>query len=263
MKASLFVLSVLVLSSARLSAESAASTNTPASTREERRERFLQHSGGFLEIPASGAKIALLDARADSDGAPGTVAETIQRTMRYGVEVSRIELDGAAPYDRALALRKERGSAVAVMVADAGDAAPVLAVYPEDRVAVVNASRLYLGAADADRETRLVKEIWRAFGFVSGCGYAGTDASVMQPISSPVELDAIKWSIVSPMSFQQISLLLSRYGAVAGGRTTYRRAVAEGWAPPPTNDYQKAVWDRVMAEKSATNDLAGAVAPAK
>ena len=133
--------------------------------------------------------------------------------------------------------------ALAVMVADCGDAAPVLAIYPEDRVAVVNSSRLYLGAKEADREVRLVKELWRAFGFVSGCGYAVTPASVMLPISSPIELDAIEWSIVSPMSFQQISHVLSRYGAVAGSRTTYRRAVVEGWAPAPTNDYQKAIWD--------------------
>ena len=232
-------------------AVSDAATNAPASTVEERRERFMRRTGGFLEIPASGARIALLDARVESDKAPDTVAETIQRTMRYGVEVARIGPGGVAPYDRALAERKGRGAAVAVMVADAGDDAPVLAIYPEDRVAVVNASRLHLGASDADREERLVKELWRAFGFVSGCGYAGTDASVMQPISSPVELDGIKWSIVSPMSFQQISRMLSKYGAIAGGRTTYRRAVEEGWAPAPTNEYQQAVWDAAHSKTNA------------
>ena len=30
-------------------------------------------------------------------------------------------------------------------------------------------------------------------------------------------------------------------------RTIYRKAVEEGWAPAPTNDIQKAVWDDVHA----------------
>jgi len=29
----------------------------------------------------------------------------------------------------------------------------------------------------------------------------------------------------------------------------YKKAVAEGWAPAPTNDVQKAIWDRMKAEK--------------
>lgn len=31
-------------------------------------------------------------------------------------------------------------------------------------------------------------------------------------------------------------------------RTTYRLAVKEGWAPAPTNDIQRAVWDKVKAD---------------
>ena len=29
----------------------------------------------------------------------------------------------------------------------------------------------------------------------------------------------------------------------------YSEAVKEGWAPAPTNDYQKAIWDKVRSEK--------------
>ena len=29
--------------------------------------------------------------------------------------------------------------------------------------------------------------------------------------------------------------------------TTYRKACEEGWANPPTNDVQKAIWDKVHA----------------
>ena len=30
-------------------------------------------------------------------------------------------------------------------------------------------------------------------------------------------------------------------------RTVYRKACEEGWAPQPTNDVQKAIWDKVHA----------------
>ena len=42
-------------------------------------------------------------------------------------------------------------------------------------------------------------------------------------------------------------------------RTTYKVACEEGWAPPPTNDFQRAIWD---ATKAATNAPA-ATPPAK
>ena len=32
-------------------------------------------------------------------------------------------------------------------------------------------------------------------------------------------------------------------------RTTYREACQEGWAPQPTNDVQKAIWEQVKADK--------------
>jgi len=32
-------------------------------------------------------------------------------------------------------------------------------------------------------------------------------------------------------------------------RATYRRACHLGWAPPPTNDVQRAIWEKIKAEK--------------
>ena len=32
-------------------------------------------------------------------------------------------------------------------------------------------------------------------------------------------------------------------------RTTYKRACKEGWAPAPTNDFQRAVWEKIKAEQ--------------
>ena len=37
------------------------------------------------------------------------------------------------------------------------------------------------------------------------------------------------------------------YGLVPWYQTTYIKACEEGWAPAPTNDIQKAIWDKVHA----------------
>ena len=43
-------------------------------------------------------------------------------------------------------------------------------------------------------------------------------------------------------------------------KAQYIVAAREGWAPAPTNDIQKAIWNRVMAEKAAATN---APSPAK
>ena len=136
---------------------------------------------------------------------------------------------------------------------------PALCVYPEERVAVVNAARLSIGVLeDEEREVRVVKEIWRSIGFLTGVGYASTPQSVMQPVVSPVELDVNEWQIINPMDFNQIGQFSAKFGGVRGRRVFYRNAVREGWAPPPTNDIQRTVWERVMAEKAAATNAPAA-----
>jgi hypothetical protein len=36
-------------------------------------------------------------------------------------------------------------------------------------------------------------------------------------------------------------------GVLPAQRATYLKACEEGWAPAPTNDVQKAIWDKVHA----------------
>ena len=39
--------------------------------------------------------------------------------------------------------------------------------------------------------------------------------------------------------------LLPTYGLMPWKQTTYKKACQEGWAPAPTNEYQKAIWDKI------------------
>ena len=72
-------------------------------------------------------------------------------------------------------------------------------------------------------------------------------------------------SLSAKMSFRsQEGMVIGRRAMEAANispvrRTTYKVACEEGWAPPPTNNFQRAIWD---ATKAATNAPA-ATPPAK
>lgn len=51
--------------------------------------------------------------------------------------------------------------------------------------------------------------------------------------------------------FQMIMGVAKKAGMQSPRRVPYKIAVKEGWAPAPTNDYQKAIWEKVKAEKEA------------
>ncbi len=138
---------------------------------------------------------------------------------------------------------KAKGALMVVVLAAEGDK-PALSVYPEERIAVVNMDRLAEGADERKLEDRTIKEIWRSMGFLFGTGYAQDDFSVMQPVATAAELDKVRAQLINPRDMQIFRRLCDKSGAVRGVRTTYRQAVVDGWAAEPTNDMQKAVWEK-------------------
>ena len=61
------------------------------------------------------------------------------------------------------------------------------------------------------------------------------------------DLDANVSLVVSPEPFTKMMDNAEALGIRRVRHTTYRKACYEGWAPPPTNAYQKAIWDMVHA----------------
>jgi hypothetical protein len=91
------------------------------------------------------------------------------------------------------------------------------------------------------------KEIWRALGFAAGLGYAPYQNDVLQPTFNISELDALYYQVMQPMNFQKIYPILKKFGITREHRVPYHIACQEGWTPTPTNEYQKAIWDKVHA----------------
>lgn len=219
----------------------------------EARDERLRENGGYIDVIPAGPSITIADARKVPDATvPSRVKGVVNGMLKLAAsnEVVKLEEKGC-PFSKAVELRKRSKALMVIMLTNCGEDKPALVVFPEERVALVNADRAAQFTTGEDANLRLVKECWRGIGFIGGAGYAMNDASVMQPIGSSLELDTVTWQVVHPTALNQMNKFFRKYGAERGRRTTYLRACEQGWAPAPTNDAQKAIWEKVKAEKEA------------
>ena len=155
-------------------------------------------------------------------------------------------LTGAAPsmpFDSAAYLKAQNANAVVFLVATNG--LPALFVAPEDRWAVVNVARL----GDENLSTRAQKELLRGFAFLCGGAATSFKQTLVSPITSPSDLDLVMGVQLPIDSLNAIAQYLPGIGVKPYREASYRRAVREGWAPPPTNDVQRAIWEKIKADK--------------
>lgn len=207
----------------------------------EKSTNYIARQGGILMPKDNGKRILLWDATGKAGEAITAFTNADNRLWHIPVKVKGGELKGCA-YKAAKGVKSERTPAV-IVVSEAGKDIPALSVYPEEAIACVNASAL----ADTDPivfKTRLEKEIFRAFGFALG-GYSITRTPcVMDLVYSIEDLDANQTVLPSPMRFVGIGRAAKRLDLPALRPTFYSMAVRQGWAPAPTNDVQKAIWEK-------------------
>lgn len=139
----------------------------------------------------------------------------------------------------------DNGATAAVFLVEA-EALPSVLVAPESRWACVNVSALAKDGADGVKVQRRVRrEMLRAFASLAGGGGSMDPLCVSRTATSLAELDAIKSNDLSYDPLVRAEEALKAMGITPYRRTTYREACQEGWAPAPTNDIQKAIWDEV------------------
>ena len=166
---------------------------------------------------------------------PKSEIATIVSNLRIElpVDVKIVESDEADPSRQLLA----SGSQFAVVfVRDKNS--PVILCAPEDHWTVVNV--LKTGNASRTRMTAM-----RAFaGIAGGCGSQFVDSILNKPEIN--DLDGSEE--VFPADFiDRCKLYLQAHGVEPAEFAEYEEACQEGWAPAPTNDVQKAIWDKVLA----------------
>jgi len=136
---------------------------------------------------------------------------------------------------------------MAVVVVDSDDV-PALLTAPESRWAVVNVRPLAEGCDGEALSHRARVEMLRAFALIGGAAFMQMDPVVLQGnILAPKDLDRV-WaeSYGADVSYA-IGKRLPELGVTPWKVTTYKQACQQGWAPAPTNEHQKAIWDQVHA----------------
>ena len=205
---------------------------------------MLAKTGGFINTPSKGPKLLLLNAqdRVGSDEI-SEVSKTISEYFRLSVAVSK-GTSGNPMTQMSDALKNSDNAAV-IIICDTKDQ-PSLLIAPENRWALVNVAALSKesGASNILSE-RSRKEIWRAFGYLMGAAHSNFQKCLLKSVLKPEDLDQLETKNLSPEPFSQITLHSKKLGMTPSGKTTYRNAVKEGWAPPPKDKYQQAIWDEL------------------
>ncbi len=233
---------------AALVAAFAVAADTPKAKRGRPKGR--NPSGGIVEKAYAGNVIRTFNAQAVIP-ADKVAALTLQ--MRYETIVP-FETVGAKPMTFAEAenaaagfIGKDKVGAAVVIVNDPSKS-DFYRASPEGRWAVLNVSPLKADNPAQERlEERFAKVYWHAVVRALGGGYAAVKPSVMTPFSDLKSLDAIPTTKPSPDVVNMLIDTGSLYGIRTITIASYRTACRNGWAPPPTNDVQRAIWDKVHA----------------
>lgn len=209
------------------------------------KERYEQRTGGHVR------RTDVQKGRIVFANAQGTVAEDeLKKPLSKLADFLKIAIDmvpATAPTScrkDTPAFLKEHGANAVVYVVDSAEAGALL-VAPEDRWALVNVAALRGG----DVASRTQKELVRAFAFLCGAGASQFPESLTGPVLGVEQLDAIKDYELPIDVLQRFTEYLEGMGVKPYIQASYRTACKQGWAPAPTNDIQRAIWERVKADK--------------
>ena len=208
----------------------------PKLTSEQRARAVLARTGGTVIEPNTGkgfaaivnmqTKVGVADIEAALDG--------IRKDQYYEFKIVGADAE-------------TKGAALTIRLIDDAAKPPMLAA-PEASWAEVNVANLVpdLSNENARKKFAVVrarKMILRAFAYAAGAGGSGFSGNIFA-IAELRDLDYCDESIPVD-TFSNIVKHLKKRGLEPMHATSYRFACEEGWAPAPTNDIQKAIYDEI------------------
>lgn len=193
--------------------------------------------GGFLaDTRSQKGRLVIVNAQNEVDAAiiAGST-DKFKKDARIRIEHEKGEFD--------LKTAKRIGEATVYVISD--ETLPATLIAADDRWGFVNVAKLRTDKPEFFR-ARVSKGIIRVAGFVLGAGDSGLyPLCLTGHVKSPEALDQIP-NVQLPVDvMDRLFKAMDDIGIHPYTRTTYRKACEEGWAPAPTNDIQKAVWDKV------------------
>lgn len=230
----LIILAIAIFSVTHLFAEDMQSAPQKKSNREIMEQIAMKRYGGKIRQPDSErGEIVFVNTQKTVDAAVLTKAlEKLERQFKYIVKVSNTNTEASV-------------GRLVVRLEDL-DRKERIILAPESYWVSVNVKSL---SADnppkAILSDRFEKEVRRAFAFVCG-GTCGTEpGGICRMVNSLSDLDAIPGLDFALDVEARIINNMKETEVKPYRIAKYSEAVQEGWAPAPTNEFQKAIWDNV------------------
>lgn len=211
---------------------------------DEQTDKFLARTGGWLDRPQNGKAIRVVNRQNKVDKAIlEEFATGVSGNLSLPVEIVKGEAG------KCYASAKDEVNGFCVLLDDNAKCPLKMIAAPDDCYAMVNVAALSSdGVSGEALAVRVTKELWRGLVYGLGGGNNEFPGCLMVPAPGLKELDAIRAKVPCPAPFNQMSATAHRMGIPRVGKVTYRQACREGWAPQPTNDFQKVIWDEVKAK---------------
>lgn len=209
--------------------------------------KFVKATGGMVEINQPGSYFLFADARKERSDFSAVLTK-MRETCRMEFKTRESKVEGC-PYKVAASLLKEKDVGAVALVLEGAIEDPVLSVYPENKISILNVTPLKSGVSADLFAERLQKELWRAMCFAAGGASSGIDMCVMNTVLDVKDLDGLQCLMAGPVAVGGINRTAKRYGFGRHYVMPYRSACMKGIAPEPANEAQRAIWDLVMKEK--------------
>lgn len=140
---------------------------------------------------------------------------------------------------------KVAGTASLFVIDDA--AMPSLLSAPEQKWVMVNIAPLKSGRGEKEAffRARVAKQLTRGFCLLAGSQTSNYPNSLVGCVTKPDDLDQFVDCTLPVDVIARFKPYVSGYGITPADECLYIEACQEGWAAAPTNDVQKAIWDKV------------------
>lgn len=207
--------------------------------------KAIANKGGWVSVQMAGPALTLIDATGKGWAMEGL--EAVKANLdRFGLCPSQVLRKSLTEDVLADGRAATQGACGVVMLVDGSEGAPLTTIYPDEHLALINMTALSKGISGSGmRQDRVEKFVWRAIGHIVGCGAPDGYTCVMKPIRNMTELDAMPNKFIHPATFFKARSYFDMRGVTPARKGTYESACQQGWAPAPTNDIQKAIWERV------------------
>ena len=198
-------------------------------------ESVMRKTGGIVEKKGLG-KIVVINCQ--SKISVNKIKERVgrlSRLLKYNFEVRSGEWNicESIPTDANLA----------IFIVDKADL-PLSLVAVESGWGMMN-------TAEINNDISFSKQLTRVFALTAGAMCSRNKHSPMQPITQAKQIETLLSDNIMRDMIDSIRQNLASRGIEMSKISSYVKACQEGWAPAPTNEYQKAIWDKIHAMPTA------------